>query len=106
MERIWAELKKIEAQGESIRSEAQKIASDITNLAQQEAAKLVENSKTYAEEDAERLYSATVQEENNNRDERLATNRETVSKLRAKAEKRLEQAASVIRSRVLGENEF
>ena len=49
MEKVWEELKKIELQAEQIRIEAQNRAKEITNLANQEAEKLVANSKAYAE---------------------------------------------------------
>ncbi len=52
MEKVWEELKKIEAKADQIKSTAQNKAKEITVLAQQEAEKLVANSKTYAEEEA------------------------------------------------------
>ena len=56
MEKVWEELKKLEAKAEQIKSNAQNKAKEITVLAQQEAEKLVANSKTYAEEEAKQLY--------------------------------------------------
>ena len=82
MEKVWEELKKIEAQAEQIQSEAQNNAKKITALAQQEAEKLVANSKTYAEEEAQQFYMSTIQEANRNRDEQLKANQEANEKLR------------------------
>ena len=53
MEKVWDELKKIEALAEQVRSEAQQNAKEITGLAQKEAEKLLSNSKTYAQKEAQ-----------------------------------------------------
>ncbi len=103
MEKVWEELKKIEAQAEAIRSEAQKSATDITKLSQQKAEALVANSKTYAEQDAEKLFSTAVQEANLDRTKQLEANKEAAAKLRDRAEKRMDQAAQRVRDAVLGE---
>ncbi len=106
MEKVWGELKKIEAQAETIRKEAQNNTNKITSLAQQEAEKLVASSKTYAEEEAKQLYEQTVQEANRDRDEKLRTNRRTIDNLQAKAEKRVERASLAIKNAVLGEIKY
>jgi F0F1-type ATP synthase membrane subunit b/b' len=56
MERAWEELKKIEAQAEQIRSEAESRAKDIIRLADQEAEKLLANGKAYAEEEVKTAF--------------------------------------------------
>ena len=106
MEKIWEELKKIEMHGQSIRSEAQENAIKIIKLAQQKSEELIANSKTYAEDDAQQLYSNAVEQANHKRVEQLRTNQEKTNKLRVSAEKRLERAASVLENAVLGENEI
>jgi len=103
MEKIWDELKKIEAQAEQIRSEAQDEAKKMTALAQQEAEKLIANGKAYGEEEAQQLYTSTVQEANRNREEQLKANQEARANLRAQAEKQLEQAVATVANMVLGE---
>ncbi len=103
MEKIWDELKKIEAQAEQIRSEAQDEAKKMTVLAQQEAEKLIANGKAYGEEEAQQLYASTVQEANRNREEQLKANQEARANLRAQAEKQLEQAVATVVNMVLGE---
>lgn len=103
MEKVWANLKKIEAEAEQIHSEAQNKAKEITDLAQQEAEKLQADSKTYAEQEAKRIYTNSIDEANRKRDERLGANQEATQKLRTQAEKRMDQAASAIANSVLGE---
>ena len=103
MEKVWDELKKIEAQAEQIRSEAQDEAKKMTALAQQEAEKLIANGKAYGEEEAQQLYTSTIQEANRNRDEQLKANQEARANLRAQAEKQLEQAVATVVNTVLGE---
>ena len=103
MEKVWNELKKIEAQAEQIRSEAQDEAKKMTALAQQEAEKLIANGKTYGEEETQQLYTSTIQEANRNREEQLKANQEARANLRAQAEKQLEQAVSTVVNAVLGE---
>ncbi len=105
MEKVWNELKKIEAQAEQIRSEAQKNAKEITTLAQQEAEKLVANSKNYAEEEAQQLYTRTIEEANRNRDRQLKENDAATEQLFLQAEQRMEKAETTIVKTVLGETE-
>jgi F0F1-type ATP synthase membrane subunit b/b' len=50
MERVWEELMKIETEAELIRSEAQSKAKGIVKIAEEEAEKLIANSKKYATE--------------------------------------------------------
>ncbi len=103
MEKVWDELKKIEAQAEQIRNEAQDEAKKMTTLAQQEAEKLIANGKAYGEEEAQQLYTSMIQEANRNRDEQLKANQETIAKLREEAEKQMEQAVATVVNAVLGE---
>lgn len=103
MEKVWDELKKIEAQAEQIRSEAQDEAKKMTTLAQQEAEKLIANGKAYGEEEAQQLYTSAIQGANRNRDEQLKANQETRANLREQAEKQIEQAVSTVVNIVLGE---
>jgi len=103
MEKVWDELKKIEAQAEQIRSEAQDEAKKISALAEQEAEKLVANSKVYGEEEAQQLYASAIREANHNCEEQLKANLEASANLRAQAEKRLEQAVTAVVKSVLGE---
>jgi vacuolar-type H+-ATPase subunit E/Vma4 len=103
MEKVWDELKKIEAQAEQIRSEAQDEAKKISTLAEQEAEKLIANSKVYGEEEAQQLYASAIREANRNCEEQLKANQEVSAALRAQAEKQLEQAVAVVVKTVLGE---
>ncbi len=103
MEKIWAELKKIENQAQKIRNEAQNKAKTLTNIAQQEADKLVANGKTYAEEEAHQYLASAIDEANRSRDEQLKASQQEMEKIDAQAEKRLEHASSVIMNAVLGE---
>jgi len=103
MEKVWDELKKIEAQAEQIRSEAQDKAKKMNTLAEQKAQELIANSKTYAQEEAQQLISDAIQEANCTRDAQLKANQEASEKLRVQAQERMEQAAAKIVSTVLGE---
>jgi vacuolar-type H+-ATPase subunit E/Vma4 len=103
MEKVWEELRKIESQAEHIRNEAKDEAKKITALAEQEAEKLIADSKAYAEEESHKLYASAIQESNRNHDERLKANQESVEKLRVQAEKRMDQASSTVANAVLEE---
>ena len=103
MERVWGELKKIDAQANKIKSDAQDKAKKIDLLAKSDAEKLIVNGKTYAEEESQKLYSKTIQEANQERDEHLKINQETVEKLKAQAEKNMDQAVLAIYNAVLEE---
>jgi vacuolar-type H+-ATPase subunit H len=104
MEKVWDELKKIEAQAEQIRSEAQNKAKEITSLADQEAEKLIANGKAYAEEEAKQLFDNTIQEANRSREEQLKENKASADKLEAQAEKHMGQAVESVLNVVLEEN--
>jgi vacuolar-type H+-ATPase subunit H len=103
MEKIWEELKKIEAQAEQIRGETQDKAKKMTNLAQQEAEELLANSGTYADEEAQQLFKNAVQEANNSRDELLKANQVTADKLRVQAEKHMDLAITKVLNEVIEE---
>jgi vacuolar-type H+-ATPase subunit H len=103
MEKVWEELKKIEGQAEQVRSEAQKNAKEITSLSRQEADKLLENSKNYAQQEAQQLYTDKIDEAKHDRDQQLKVNQETTEKLVEQAKQRIETATSKIVAAVLGE---
>ncbi len=106
MEKVWEELKKIEEQAEQIRNEAQTKSKTLIELSKQEAEKLFANSNTYAEEEAKRLYDANIEEASLIRGEQLKASQEAIGKLKAQAEKRMEQASSEVMKAVLGEIEL
>jgi len=101
MEKVWDELKKIEAQAEQIQNDAQDRAKKMVLLAKQDAEKLVENSRTYAEAESQKLYAKAIEEANQERDEHLKVNEEVVGNLKLKAEKRMEKAVSTVVNAVL-----
>ena len=96
MEKVWDELKKIEAQAEQIQSDAQDRAKKMSLLAKQDAEKLVENSRIYSEEESQRLYATAIEEANQERDERLKLNQEAAGELKAKAEKHMDKAVLAV----------
>jgi hypothetical protein len=106
MEKVWDELKRIEAQAEQIRSEAQIKGKALFDLSHEEAEKLIANSQTYAEEEAKKLHTSTIAEANRSRDEQLKTNKLESERLKAQAKKRIEQATSVVVEAVLGETKL
>ena len=101
MEKVWDELKKIEAHAEQIKNDAHDRAKQMALLAKQDAIKLIENSKAYGEAESQRLHSKTLEEANHNRDEQLNSNEETVANLKSKAEKRMDKAVVVVVNAVL-----
>ena len=103
MEKVWEELKRIEAQAELIRSEAQEKGKKINILAKQKAEELVTNGKIYAQEEAGKVVNGAVQEANVERDARLKANIKEAETLRLQAEKRMDQAAEKVLATVLGE---
>ena len=104
MEKVWDELKKIEAQAEQIQNDAQDRAKKMVLLAKQDAEKLVENSKTYAEAESQKLYAKAVEEANQEREEHLKANEEAARNLKSKAEKRIDKAVLVVVNAVLEDN--
>jgi vacuolar-type H+-ATPase subunit H len=103
MEKIWDELKKIEAQADLIRGESQDKAKKMTDLATKEAEELMANSTNYADEDAQHLYQITTREANQNRDELLKANLVAADKLRLHAEKHMKPAIEKIVNAVIEE---
>lgn len=103
MERVWEELKKIEAEAEQIRTDSQEQAKKITNQAQQSAEKLAANSTAYGTEEANRLSAIATNEANLNREEQLKINQSATGKLKVQAEKRMDLAISKIVNSVIEE---
>jgi vacuolar-type H+-ATPase subunit H len=103
MEKVWDELKKIEAQAEQIQNDAQERAKNMVFLAKQDSEKLIQNSQIYAEQESQKLFANAIKEANLNRDEHLKANQEVAGKLKAKAEKRMEKAVLAVVSVVLEE---
>jgi vacuolar-type H+-ATPase subunit H len=101
MEKVWDELKKIEAQAEQIQNDAQDRAKKMVFLAKQDAEKLVENSKTYAEAESQKLYANAIEEANQERNEHLKANEEATGNLKLKAEKRMDKAVSLVVNAIL-----
>jgi len=103
MENVWDELKKIEAQAEQIKTEAQKKAKELADIAKQESDSLVSNGNAYAEKEAQKIYDYAVSEANCNSEKLLKANAQTREKLKMKAAKRMEKASLAIVNAVLGE---
>jgi F0F1-type ATP synthase membrane subunit b/b' len=101
MEKVWDELKKIEAQAEQIQNDAQDRAKKMGFLAKQDAEKLVENSRTYAEAESQRLHTKALEEANQERNQNLKSNEEAAVKLKAKAEKSMDKAVLAVVNAVL-----
>ena len=103
MERVWEELKKIEAEAEQIRTDSQNQAKKIITQSQLDAEKLIANSTAYGTEEANRLYATAVEEANGNRNEQLKINQTATQKLKAQAEKQMNEAISKIVDSVVEE---
>jgi vacuolar-type H+-ATPase subunit H len=104
MEKVWDELKKIEAQAQQIQTDAQDKAKKLTQQAKQDAEKLIDNSKIYADEESQKLHQRVIEEANNTREAQLKDNEGTTKKLKAQAKKHIDKAVSKIVDSVLEEN--
>ena len=103
MEKIWAELKKIETNAEEIRTEAKSRSKQIVELAIKESAQLVAKSRVYAVEDSEQLFKVSLKEADQLYKEKLKMGDEQSKMLEQQAEKYLEKAVGRIVSAILGE---
>lgn len=103
MQKVWEELKNIEAQAEQIQTDAKDKAKKITTQAQKDAATLQENSKTYGAEESQKRYHAAIDVANKSREDQLATNEKAAAKLKAQAEKRMDSAVATVVKVVLEE---
>jgi hypothetical protein len=104
MEKVWDELKKIEQQAEKIQVDTQTKSTQLVNLAKKEAEQLIDNARTYAEEDSQRLYRNSILEANKAYEEKLRTGEEVGERLILQVEKHVEQCVDVIVKAVMGEN--
>ncbi len=103
MQKVWDELKKIEAEAEQIQVDAQQKAKNITLLAKQESDKLMVNSEIYGKEESAQIYNKAVDEANQCREEMLKANEQDAANLRSQAEKRMDKAVSMVVTAVLEE---
>jgi vacuolar-type H+-ATPase subunit H len=102
MENVWSELKKIEAEAELIRSDAKEKSKQILEVSVEESKKLIDNSKTYANEEAQELRVEKIEEAYKKRDSQLKANEEAIRKLEEAAKNRMDKAALVVFDAVLG----
>jgi vacuolar-type H+-ATPase subunit H len=103
MEKVWDELKRIEAQAVQIQNDAQERAKKMVFLAKQDSEKFIENGRIYAETESQKLITNAIKEANQNRDELLKSNQEVAGKLKAIAEKRMDKAVLTVVNVVLEE---
>jgi vacuolar-type H+-ATPase subunit H len=103
MEKVWNELKQIEAQAVQIQNDAQERSKKMVFLAKQDSEKLIENGRIYAETESQKLIANAIKEANQNRDELLKSNQEAAEKLKTIAEKRMNKAVLAIVKVVLEE---
>jgi vacuolar-type H+-ATPase subunit H len=103
MEKVWDELKKIEAQAEQIQNDAQERAKNIALIAKQDSEKLIDNSKAYGENESQKIYAEAIKQANENREEHLKANQQAAGKLKAHAEKHIDKAVLAVVNAVLEE---
>jgi vacuolar-type H+-ATPase subunit H len=103
MEQVWDELKKIEAQAQQIRSEAQIRSKQLTDFADQRTDQLIAHAKTYAEQDTTSHYEAAMQEATHKHDTQLEQSKQSVAAVQAQAQNRLNEAVRLVVKAVLGE---
>jgi len=102
MERLLEELKKIEEETISIRSEAKEKSDKIVALAKNYAEKLILDSRKEAEDEASELLSHFLSEAKRKCEERLSENEENLRRLRIRAEKCMDRAVKIIIDNVVG----
>jgi vacuolar-type H+-ATPase subunit H len=103
MQRVWDELKKLEAQAEQIQADAKNQAKQILAFAHQESDKLVANSKVYGQQEAQKLYVQVDKEAKQNNAELLEATKKTAAKLKAQAEEHMDKAVRLVVNAVLEE---
>lgn len=104
MQKVWEELKGIETQAEQIQTDAKTKAKQITLQAQKDAAKLVEDSRTYGEEESQKRYQNAIMEANKSREEKLAANDKAAVKLKSQAENHMDSAVVAVVKAVIEES--
>jgi vacuolar-type H+-ATPase subunit H len=104
MQKLWEELKSIEAQADQIQSDAKDKAKKLVTQAQKDAEKLLSNSKTYGAEESQKRYLSAIEEANKNREAQLAEKDEVAANLKSQAEKRMDKAVTAVVKAVLEEN--
>ncbi|MCW4028872.1 MAG: hypothetical protein NWE92_04405 [Candidatus Bathyarchaeota archaeon] len=103
MEKVWDELKKIEAQAEQIQTDAKENAKKMTQQAKQDADKLIAHGKTYAQEEGQKIYTKAVADANHTRDQQLQANQENANQLKTQAQKHMDNAVQTVVKAVLEE---
>ena len=103
MQKVWEELKKIEAEAEQIQTDAQDKAKKITLQAQKNGEKLLANSRVYAQEESQKLYTNAIADANKKREAQLDANETEAAKMKAQAEKRMDKAVTAVVNSVLEE---
>jgi len=103
MQKVWEELKNIEARADQIESDAKEKAKQIIAQAQKDAATLLAKSQAYGAEESKKRYDAAVAEANKTRQQRLDENEKVAAKLKAQAEKHMDKAVSAVVNAVLEE---
>jgi vacuolar-type H+-ATPase subunit H len=103
MQKVWEELKNIEAQADQIQSDAKTKAKQITAQAKKDAETLLANSRTYGTEEAKKRYDTTIAEANKSRQQQLDDSDKAALKLKAQAEKRMDKAVTLVVDAVLEE---
>ena len=103
MQKVWEELKKIEAEAEQIQTDAHAKAKEITIQAQKDAEKLLSNSRVYAQEESQKIYANAIAEANKGREEKLEANEKVAENLKVQAEKRMDKAVTAVVNAVLEE---
>ncbi|MDR0372522.1 MAG: hypothetical protein LBI79_03020 [Nitrososphaerota archaeon] len=104
MQKVWDELKKIEAQAEQIQADAQNHAKQIIAFAHQESDTLIAHSKLYGQEESQKLFAQAVEEANQNREELLKNNKKVVSKLKTHAKEHMDKVVLAVVKAILEEN--
>ncbi len=103
MQKVWEELKNIEAQAEQIQIDAKEKAKQLIVQAEKDAQTLLANSQTYGAEESKKQYDAAVKEANGLRQKKLEETEKVAHNLKKEAEKRMDKTVSTVINAVLEE---
>ncbi len=103
MEKVWGELRKIEAKAEQIKTEANERSSQITNIAERKSEQLIASAKVFASEEAEKQREAILKQAQEIHDHKIIENQQKTKKITECAQRNMEKAVRKIIDAVIGE---
>ncbi len=103
MEKVWGELKKIEAKAEQIKTEANERSTQIFTIAEQKSEQLIASAKVFASEESEKQREVILKQAQETHDQKIIENQQKIKKITEGAQSNMEKAVSKIFDTVVGE---